>query len=93
MRLEHFIGMIWPRGKEGLTGLHRYAVVGLLLTDRPIPEHDTPTFGPNQTMVEGRCFGLADVLASIPQTQAPRRLGTADSVLTNLGDLIRRPGI
>lgn len=85
-RREHFRGVVWPRGRHE-SGAYRYVVVGLLVTDEPIPGQDLQRFGV-RTMVDGPAPGLADALAAMPQREATAIVGTADDVLLGLGRLI-----
>jgi hypothetical protein len=82
MKNVHFRGVIWPRGS--IEGLHRYAVIGILVTDEPIPEFD----GKNEIVLDGNALGIEDILGSIRQHTPKFRLGDANMVLTNLQDVI-----
>ena len=87
MRDELFRGVIRPRDQLD-TGQYRYAIVGVLVTDQPIPEWEPPRDRrgrkrrrKGQPMACGPCHGLADVLAGIPQARVAM-IGDANSVLT-----------
>lgn len=90
MRQEFFKGVIWPRGIMDIPGgkVHRYVVVGILVTGEPIPEFD----GKNEVILSGSSgffagLGLADTLAEIPvseTTSEETRFGDATDVLLNL---------
>lgn len=86
VRKSHFRGVVWPRKpQEGPSGkVYRYTVVGLLVTNEPIPELDGFTDGISQTALAGRAPGLAEALADIPHGEVAHRLGDATSVLVSL---------
>ena|SRR5271167_837262 len=88
MRQERFRGVVWPRGKAE-SGEYRYAIAGVMITDRPIPEWEPPLTKKGrkrkikgQAMACGPCFGLADALAGIHQVRVAM-IGDANSVLTS----------
>lgn len=92
---EHFRGVIWPRGEQpDAQGkpTYRYVVVGMLVTDEPIPGLD-----PNETVVDGGLrryvdeLGMAGALGQLPKFSASRPLGDASDVLLSLEDIVGEP--
>lgn len=78
MRREQFRGVIWERKRDGK---YCYTVVGLLVSDQPIPELEG-----NETTLDGRAWGLSDVMAGIPKIDlGNHKLGDASDVLGSLG--------
>lgn len=80
---EYFRGVIWPKDPvvENDKTNYRYLIVGLLVTDKPIPEFE----GANEICLDGNAYGLSDSLPMIRKTTANYKLGDASSVLTSLG--------
>lgn len=78
---DHFRGVVMAK-PEG--GAYRYQIVGILVTDRPIPEleHD-------QVYLDGTTFGaLGDCLASVRGETTTATLGTSDQILTGLSERV-----
>ncbi len=86
--LEHLRAVIWPRGKQLQSGnkpeVYRYVVIGLLVTDEPIEGIE----GKNEIVLDGRSWGLCDVLKSLPQKKSRIKLGDANMVLTSLDIIV-----
>lgn len=80
MLLEHFRGVIWPKGNN------RYVVIGMLATSDPIPEFE----GQNEIIIDGAAFGLTDIVSGLPQKEAAFTLGDANSVLTSLQHIVKQ---
>lgn len=79
MKREHFRGVIWERTHHGK---YCYTVVGVLISDQPIPE-----LSGNETTLDGRAWGLSDVMASIPKIDlGNHKLGDASDVICSLGE-------
>lgn len=76
LRGEAFKGVVWPRE---VNGMHVYAIVGALVTDRPIEGLD-----PNETILCGEVRGLSAILRDCARGKATVQLGTANAVLTSL---------
>lgn len=85
MNNQHFKAVVWPRESVVTKDLkfHRYVIVGMLITENPIPELE----GKNEVLLDGQTFGLADTLATIPQREPNHRVGDATDALLNLNDL------
>jgi hypothetical protein len=77
---QHFRGVVWPR--ETIGKQHRYVVVGMLVTDEPIPELEA-----NQIVLDGHAAGMAEAVATIMQKPSTFR-GDANSVLCGLERLV-----
>ena len=77
---EHFRGVIRPREQiEGPAGpVYRYAVVGMLVTDRPLDVH------PNETAIDGPVRGLAEQLVGAHRVELLHQVGDATGVLVSL---------
>lgn len=73
---QHFRGVVWPR--EPQDGKYRYVVVGMLVTDKPIPELEA-----NQIVLDGHAAGMAEAVGAIMQKPSDFR-GDANSVLHSL---------
>lgn len=83
MSKEAFRGVIWPRPPREPGGLHRYAIVGVLLTDQPLP------IDANQEFIDGQSVQgmLADALLRFPHRPTSAPLGDATNVLRSLDEL------
>jgi hypothetical protein len=95
---QWFRGVVWPRqgvsGVKPITGgdgapVYRYAIVGLLCTDKPIKDVE----GHNEVILNGHPAGIAEALEAITRGVAVFRLGDASSVLTNLDRGIAAPEV
>jgi hypothetical protein len=75
---EHFRGVVWPR--EAVKGQYRYVVIGMLVTDEPIPELEA-----DQIVLDGNAAGMKDSLAVIRQVPSDFR-GDANAVLHALSE-------
>lgn len=75
--MEYFRGVVWPR--KPMKGLHRYIVLGLLVTDQPIPEFE----GKSQLVLDGITALQAGLLLT-RYKETDRPLGTANDVLLQL---------
>ena len=87
---EAFKGVVWCHGPVALeTGeeVHRYLVVGMLITDKPIASLEAGEGRDidSEAILCGPCDGLADALANVEQGEADVRLGDASMVLLQLG--------
>jgi hypothetical protein len=83
---QYFKGIIWPRGPAPTPvggKLYRYTVIGMVITDKPLPDLE----GKNEVLLEGHAAGIAEAIDSIPQRDPAYRVGTADSILLNLKNL------
>lgn len=82
--MNHMRAVIWPRGKddEALANPNhrRYAIVGVLVTDKPIPQLE----GVNETMIDGFVPGLDDVLGLVHRREPKIHVGDATNVLLQL---------
>lgn len=95
-RTEHgraaaFKGVVWNHGPREVNGemLHRYVVVGAIVTNKPIAEleRDPSRDVPSETILCGECPGLLEALASVQRGQVDRRFGDAGDVLLRLGEI------
>lgn len=85
LRREHFRGVIWPRPPGEKEPLHRYLVVGMIVSKEPIPEFT----GHNEIVLDGSTFGnLADALGGVPRYEPSGTLGDASSVLLRLETIV-----
>ncbi len=87
VRREHVRAAIWPRPPvEGPKGpVHRYVIVGIVATDRPIAAFHNPDGSiRNELVLDGAAPGLADILDHVRATVPDRPLGDAVDVLLNL---------
>ena len=87
MKDEHLKAVIWPRDNRAdahgqQAGLHRYVIVGMLVTSEPLPNLDG-----NEHLIDGAVFGLGDLLSLAPQRAPKLRIGDSTSVLTSLKEL------
>ena len=78
-RKEHFRGVVWSR--EPVGGCYRYAVCGVLVSDRPIPDLEKLH---HRTVLDGPCE-LAEGLSVITRKTSTLNLGDANAVLLSLG--------
>ena len=76
---EHFRGVVWPRGNKE-HGVFRYAIVGILVTDKPLDNIDPK----NEVVLDGMAAGMADAIQTIQQKEPAITLGDATMVLTSL---------
>lgn len=91
---EHFRGVVWPKPLDPVSGLHRYLVVGLLVTNQSLPEIDTGeqrSGVPSTAYLDGAASGMSDALNSIKQPKLDDEYwhllrGDATQVLLNLRD-------
>jgi len=85
---EYFKGVVWPRGaplrEEGKPPNYRYVVVGMIVSDQPIPELEAID---HKTVLDGPVHGVLDLLSFVRQREAKLNLGDAVSVLLELEDL------
>lgn len=81
---EHFKGVVWP--KESLPNtsgtVYRYVVVGMIVTDQPIPEFN----GKNEVFLDGTSFDVGSSLACVMSRKPKFELGDASDVLLSLKD-------
>lgn len=95
---QAFKGVVWPREPTAIDGehVHRYAVVGVLLTSKPIPGFDV-----SEIILAGRSPGLAEALGQAELGGCNWQLGDANDVLCSLDSITaqseeheatRRPG-
>lgn len=82
---QHFKGVIWPRGefKTGKRKVYRYPIVGMLVTDQPIPEFE----GKNEIVLDGASSEVALALANIKGRDPKYRTGDATNVMLHLNEL------
>lgn len=83
MKREHFRGVVWPRPPSGKVKEHRYVVVGVLVTEDPIVE-----FSGHEFLLDGKIWGMADLLGLVKQKQPAMKIGTANQVLMTLDRLV-----
>lgn len=92
---EHFRGVVWPHGEQpDAQGkpTYRYVLVGMLVTDEPIPGLD-----PNETVIDGTMrryvgeLGMAGAIGKLPKFKASQALGDATNVLLSLEDIVGEP--
>lgn len=89
-RREHLKCIVWPRqgvaGAEPLDApegkLYRYAIVGMLVCDKPIAEFE----GKNEVVIDGPIF-VGEKLARLPSRAPSMRTSDAADVLVSLGHL------
>lgn len=84
--IEVFKGVVWRREPVTIDGrkLHKYAVVGVLLTERPLNSDA------GEVILAGSASGLTDAIDSIAEGWSPLpALGTADDVLTSLDESVK----
>ncbi len=83
---EHLRAVVWPRKpakEKGKPTNYRYAIVGMLVTDKPIEGLE----GENEILLDGASFGLTDALVSMEKkVNAGQPFGDATGVLLSLGD-------
>lgn len=89
---DHFKGVVWPHGSKaqgkGKPPVYRYVVVGILVTDTPIPSLEGPnTHGLSEFILDDQLQGEFAALLERAAKRAPKiRLGDASEVLVSLGD-------
>ena len=90
MRKEHLRCVLWPHGhREGPNGkVYRYAIVGMLVSDKPIREFN----GKNELVLDGSAPGMAEVLVNLKRKTPLYRLGDASSVLCSLDTIVKEVG-
>ena len=79
MDREYFKGVVWPRNDGPL---HRYVIVGMLVSEKPIPEFE----GKNEILIDGPSFGASDLLLSIRHRESNFG-GDAVNVLLSLKEM------
>lgn len=94
-----FKGVVWPRQSKDVPPivnekgekLYRYAVVGVIVTDKPFDplEKVTKEFGrpTNTATLCGSAEGLLEALGEIPRGEPTYPLGDAVSVLSSLDSI------
>lgn len=92
---EAFKGVVWchgPTTTETGEEVHRYVVVGVLITNKPIDSLEAGEGRDieSEAILCGPCDGLADALAHIEQGEADVRMGDASMVLLQLGRIHRK---
>jgi len=88
---EYFRGVVWPREPKTACHsnekVHRYIIVGMLVTDEPIVELEG-----NQFIVDGNVLpmgaGFGSALRGTYKTESSRPLGDASDVLLNLQHIV-----
>jgi len=77
---EHFRGVLWRRDPVSVPEgeLHRYTVVGMLVTDRPLRVCS------DETAIDGTVTGVAEALEGARHVRPRDLLGDANSVLMSL---------
>lgn len=88
MRREAFRGVVWPRqlpSDATEPTVFRYAVVGMLVSDRRLPEFETGA----TTCLAGSTGGmLADALLELKRLDEPEeKFGDANDVLRRLREI------
>jgi len=80
---EHIKAIVWPRSpQKGPEGpVYRYVVVGMVVSDQPIPEFE----GRNQILLDGSTRVLLEL--STVQSRTSTFRGDACDVLTDLEQL------
>jgi hypothetical protein len=95
---QHFKGVVHGGRKAESDGytLHKYVVIGLLVTDKEIKEFEKapPVKNPEEedrvestVVIDADCNGLAELLKGLPVRNSKIRLGDADMILTSLRDI------
>ena len=92
---QHLKCVIWNKSEEPpLDGIYKYAVIGLLVTDRKIQELEViPQIKDGeipveyQVVIDTPCHGLAELLQYLPKRNARRTVGDAVDVLLTLGEI------
>jgi hypothetical protein len=84
---QHVKAVIWPRGpmdgkvkRKGKQPIYRYTVIGLIVTDEPIPEFE----GKNEILLDGPVNELVEPLTKIKSRKPKIKVGDATSVLLEL---------
>lgn len=94
---QHFKGVVWPCGKAENSGqqIHKYAVIGLLVTDKAIPElekappieNPEPFHSDTVIVIDAGSPGLAEILQNLPKRNANRPVSDATNVLEVLREI------
>lgn len=79
MDREYFKGIVWPRNDGPL---HRYVVVGMIVSEKPIPEFE----GKNEVLIDGPGYGMSNLMSSIRHRESNFG-GDAVNVLLSLKDM------
>lgn len=81
--MEYLRAVIWPRQKnDDKVDKYKYVIIGMLITDKPIESLDT-----YEKVIDSRMHGLS-LLLDMAQKRDPKiKLGTADDVLLDLGQI------
>jgi len=79
---QHIKSIVWPRGPMDIDGkkAYRYVVVGMIITDEPIAEYE----GKNELVIDGPAYDLVENLVTVNKREPTIKIGSANSVLTNL---------
>lgn len=91
---EHFRGVVWPRQQpeQDTNGNYRYVIVGMLITDKPIPDFDY-----NELVLDGTLNifdgenGISGNLQRLAKYDPAYPVGDASDVLLNLNDIVGEP--
>jgi len=82
--------VVWPRGQQteqGPSGPYRYILVGMVLSEKPIPAWEKKSAdGISEQVIDGPVLELLS-LEEAPTRDPKRRLGDAMSVLHSLDDI------
>ena len=93
---QAFKGVVWAHGPTHLeTGetVHRYVVVGLVVSSKPIPELEVDPSREehgglaSEAVLCGGCPGLLEALAGVEHGRSTIRLGDASMVLLTLNTI------
>jgi len=88
---EHVRAVVWPREPvEGPQGrIYRYAVVGLVVSDRPIEAFHNPDGSiRNEVVLDGDAPGITEALAAVRQVEPTRKIGDAVDALCSLDAIV-----
>jgi hypothetical protein len=78
-----FRGVVWPRPLEHQR-VYRYAIIGMLITDKPLSNLDG-----NEFVLDGPVFALRDEVNNLQQKSPAITIGDANMVLTSLDEIIK----
>lgn len=80
---EHLKAVVWPKGEftsESGQKVHRYVVIGMLVTDTPIEQFE----GKNEIVLDAPTNKVVGALTSFPQRKSKQQSMDASSTLLSL---------
>ena len=85
---QHLKAIVWPRPPTKEVPHHRYVIVGMLVTEKPIPSLEgINKNGIREFLVDGPVFGMIDLLDLMRKGTPDIQHGEAGNWLCSLNDV------